>query len=49
MRGQIKSYSNKSKHHENTCFSGPHFAECYIVKGGECVVRDRIDVPVKTD
>lgn len=49
IRGQIKSYSNKSTHHESTCFSGPHFVECYIVKDGKCVARDRIDVPIKAD
>ena len=49
IRGQIKSDSNKVKHHESTRFSGPHFVECYIVKDGKCVARDRIDVPIKTD
>lgn len=49
IRGQIKNEANKSKHHERARFTGPHFVECYIVKDGKCVARDRIDVPIKTD
>lgn len=49
IRGQIKNDAKKSKHRERTRFSGPHFVECYIVKNGKCVARDRIDVPIKTD
>jgi hypothetical protein len=31
---------------ENTNFYGPHYVECYVVKGGECVARARISVPI---
>lgn len=49
IRGQITKDPKKTKHHENTRFSGPHFVECYIVKNGKCVARDRIDVPIKVE
>jgi hypothetical protein len=31
---------------ENSNFEGAHFVECYIIKDGFCVARDRIDVPI---
>jgi hypothetical protein len=45
IRGQIVQTDFK-KHNEHTDFYGPHFVECYIVKNGICVARDRIDVPI---
>lgn len=45
IRGQICK-TNNSNHSERTNFQGPHFVECYIVKNGVCVARDRIDVPI---
>lgn len=45
IRGQIIT-SNIDKQREHTSFYGPHFVECYIVKNGVCVARDRIDVPI---
>jgi hypothetical protein len=45
IRGEIiKSNNNKQK--ENTDFYGPHYVECYIIKNGICVARDKIDVPI---
>lgn len=45
IRGQI--YKTDHEHQiENTNFYGPHFVECYIVKNGICVARNRIDVPI---
>ena len=32
---------------EPISFDGPHFVECYIIKDGVCVARDRVDVPIK--
>ncbi|MDR1008087.1 MAG: hypothetical protein LBL65_05945 [Campylobacteraceae bacterium] len=45
IRGQIIT-SNSDKQREHTSFYGPHFVECYIIKNGVCVARDRIDVPI---
>ena len=45
IRGQIITGSNE-KLRERTNFYGPHFVECYIIKNGICVARDRIDVPI---
>lgn len=44
IRGQITK-GDKTKI-EKTVFAGPHFAECFIVKNGICVARNRIDVPI---
>ncbi|MGN6809026.1 MAG: nucleotide-binding domain-containing protein [Trinickia sp.] len=32
---------------ETANFHGPHFVECYVIKNGVCVARDRIDVPIE--
>lgn len=45
IRGQIKKTDDEHQI-ERTNFYGPHFVECYIVKNGICVARDRIDVPI---
>ena len=45
VRGQIIK-TDKEHQREHTNFYGPHFVECYIVKNGVCVARDRIDVPI---
>ncbi len=47
IRGQIQK-TNREHHHEHTDFEGPHYVECYIVKNGVCVAKDRIDVPIGT-
>lgn len=47
IRGQILK-TNKDIQYERTCFKGPHYVECYIIKNGICVARDRIEVPIKT-
>ena len=45
IRGQIiRTDSDTQKEH--TDFFGPHYVECYIIKNGVCVARDRIDVPI---
>ena len=45
IRGQI--VKGNDTHVEPTSFAGPHFVECYIIKNGVCVAKDRIDVPIK--
>lgn len=45
IRGQIKK--GEVRHKETTEFYGPHFVECYIVKNGICVAKDRLIVPIE--
>jgi hypothetical protein len=45
IRGQIVKTDFK-KHNEHTDFYGTHFVECYIIRNGICIARDRIDVPI---
>lgn len=44
IRGEIEE--GKEIHYETSKFHGPHFVECYIVKDGICIAKDRIDVPI---
>jgi hypothetical protein len=47
LRGQIiVPNKDHNKRKENSNFEGAHFVECYIIKDGFCVARDRIDVPI---
>lgn len=46
IRGQIVPSNCATGRHERTEFRGNHFVECYIVKDGTVVARDRIDVPI---
>lgn len=46
IRGEIRC-TNNCHHKEHTDFSGPHFVECYLVKNGICVAKDRIFVPIE--
>lgn len=47
LRGQIEeSNLNETERKESSSFEGAHFVECYIIKDGFCVARDRIDVPI---
>lgn len=47
VRGQLLSDNGRMRRTEKTSFGGPHFVECYAVKDGICVARDRIDVPIE--
>lgn len=49
IRGQIQKSQNVDRKKEPAVFSGPHYVECYIIKNGKCVARDRIDVPIKIE
>lgn len=44
IRGQIKKGTNYLN--ETANFYGPHYVECYIIKSGICVARDRISVSI---
>lgn len=44
IRGQIVKGTDVKKEHSDFC--GPHYVECYLVKNGVCVARDRINVPI---
>lgn len=47
LRGEIiTSNLGNNQRKESSDFEGPHYAECYIIKDGYCVARDRIDVPI---
>lgn len=45
IRGEIKK-TDSTHQIEHTNFYGSHFVECYLVKYGVCIARDRIDVPI---
>ena len=47
IRGNIVKTNSKTKK-ESTNFKGPHYVECFLVKNGVCVARDKIDVPIKS-
>ena len=44
IRGEIKKGNENL--YERSEFHGPHYVECYIIKDGKCVAKDRIDVPI---
>lgn len=46
IRGDIVADMGFLEKIEQTSFQGPHFVECYVIKDGYCVARDRIDVPI---
>lgn len=43
-RGSIEEGENTRIEHSD--FVGPHYVECYLVKNGTCVAKDRISVPI---
>lgn len=47
VRGQICEDEGGKKWHEHTDFNGDHYVECYVVKHGVCVARDKIKVPIR--
>ena len=46
IRGQIIEPNHVTGRHERTVFRGEHLVECYVVKDGIVVARDRINVPI---
>lgn len=49
IRGQIVRSNRATGRHERTEFRGDHLVECYVVKDGIVVARDRIDVPISAN
>ena len=45
IRGQVIK-TNSKIHREHTSFQGAHYVECYLVKNGVCIAKDRIEVPI---
>lgn len=48
-RGQIIDSSRPNIREERSDFRGEHVVECYVVKDGIVVARDRIDVPISNN
>lgn len=46
LRGQILDDNGTKTRREESNFAGAHYVECFIIKDGVCVARDRIDVPI---
>lgn len=46
IRGQITKDNGRREQSESTSFSGEHIVECYAVKDGIVVAKDRIEVPI---
>lgn len=44
LRGQI--YEKGKTIVERSNFFGKHYIECYIIKNGVCVARDKVDIPI---
>ena len=44
LRGQIYEKGKTIVEHSN--FFGKHYIECYIIKDGVCVARDKVDIPI---
>ena len=49
IRGQIEKDKGLQQKFEHTDFKGDHIVECYCVKNGVVVAKDRIHVPIVTD
>lgn len=47
VRGQIVDDQGHRTKKESTLFAGNHIVECYAIKNGIVVARDRIDVPIQ--
>lgn len=47
IRGQIQADGGLQKRIETSNFGGAHFVDCFVIKDGVCVARNRIDVPIE--
>jgi len=47
IRGQIVVDAGNKQKEERTSFKGEHIVECYAVRNGVVVAKDRIDVPIQ--
>jgi hypothetical protein len=48
VRGQIVADTGRAEKKEETNFRGDHVVECYAIKDGIVVAKDRIHVPIQT-
>ena len=48
IRGQIVRDDGSHKKEEPTTFRGAHIVECYAIRHGVVIAKDRIDVPIMT-
>lgn len=46
LRGEILDDGGYGVRKENTKYWGEHYVECYAIKDGVCVAKDRISVPI---
>ncbi len=49
VRGQIMTDTGSMRRTESTNFRGDHVVECYAIKDGVVVAKDRIHVPIQAD
>ena len=49
IRGQIVPDAGRHRKSEPTQFKGDHIVECYAIKSGVVVAKDRIHVPISTN
>ncbi|MGE3320527.1 MAG: hypothetical protein AB7I18_14655 [Candidatus Berkiella sp.] len=47
IRGQIIPDNGHMEQKESTSFKGEHIVECYAIKDGVVVAKDRVDVPIQ--
>jgi hypothetical protein len=47
IRGQIVRDGGQRQKEEHTSFRGEHVVECYAIRNGVVVAKDRIDVPIQ--
>lgn len=47
IRGQIFNDEGHHQRNESTLFKGEHIVECFVIKNGVVVAKDRIDVPIQ--
>lgn len=48
IRGQIINSTRPGVRTESSVFMGDHVVECYVIKNGAVVARDRIEVPISS-
>lgn len=48
IRGQIVKDDGSHRKEERTLFRGPHIVDCYAIRNGVVVAKDRIDVSIET-
>ncbi|MDB4932839.1 MAG: nucleotidyltransferase [Myxococcaceae bacterium] len=48
VRGQVEKDQGSLSKTETTSFRGDHVVECYVVRNGTVVAKDRIHVPIQT-